>query len=74
MLPFNTGAFSNTLGATDRAAERKALVAPLKEEFDGKAEDVLQHIAVLINDVMKPESLKTSPSLKKNILLHLTLT
>jgi hypothetical protein len=37
--------FSNTLGATNRAAQRKALVAPLKEEFDGKPEDVLRHIA-----------------------------
>jgi hypothetical protein len=46
MLPFNTSAFRNTLGATDRAAQRKALVTPFKEEFDGKAEDVLQHIAV----------------------------
>jgi hypothetical protein len=45
MLPFNTSAFSNTLGATDRATQRKALIAPFKEEFDGKAEDVLQHIA-----------------------------
>jgi hypothetical protein len=45
MLPFNTSAFSNTLGATDRAAQRKALVAPFKEDFEGKAEDVLQHIA-----------------------------
>jgi hypothetical protein len=44
MLPFNTSAFSNTLGAPNRAAQRKALVAPLKEDFDGKPEDVLQHI------------------------------
>ncbi len=44
MLPFNTSAFSNTLGSSDRAAQRKALVAPLKEEFDGKAEDILSHI------------------------------
>jgi hypothetical protein len=46
MLPFNTSAFSNTLGASDCTAQHKALVAPFKEEFDGKAEDVLQHIAV----------------------------
>jgi hypothetical protein len=45
LLPFNTSAFSNTLGASDRAAQRKALVAPFKEEFDGSPEDVLQHIA-----------------------------
>jgi hypothetical protein len=45
MLLFNTSAFSNTLGATDRAAQHKALITPFKEEFDGKAEDVLQHIA-----------------------------
>ncbi len=46
MLPFNTSSFSNTLGATDWAAQRKALVAPFKEEFDGKSDDVLQHIAI----------------------------
>jgi hypothetical protein len=46
MLPFNTSSFSNTLGASDRAAQRKALVAPFKEEFEGKPEDVLQHIAI----------------------------
>jgi hypothetical protein len=46
MLPFNTSAFSNTLGAPDRAAQRKALVAQFKEEFDGKPEDVIQHIAL----------------------------
>jgi hypothetical protein len=46
MLPFNTSSFSNTLGAADRAAQRKALVASFKEEFDGKSEDVLQHIAL----------------------------
>lgn len=45
MLPFNTSSFSNTLGATDRASQHKALVPPFKEEFDGKPEDVLQHIA-----------------------------
>jgi hypothetical protein len=46
MLPFNTSAFSNTLGAPDCATQRKALITPFKEEFDGKAEDVLQQIAV----------------------------
>ena len=45
MLPFNTSAFSNTLGAIDRAAQRKALVAPFKEDFDAKSDDVIQHIA-----------------------------
>lgn len=44
MLPFNTSAFSNLLGASDRAAQRKAVVAPF-DEFDAKAEDVMQHIA-----------------------------
>jgi hypothetical protein len=44
MLPFNTSAFSNTLGSSDRAAQRKALIAPLKDEFDGKPEDILSHI------------------------------
>jgi hypothetical protein len=46
MLPFNTSSFSNTLGASDRAAQRKALIASFKEEFDGKPDDVLQHIAM----------------------------
>jgi hypothetical protein len=45
LLPFNTSAFSNLLGASDHAAQRKALVAPFKEEFDGSPDDVLQHIA-----------------------------
>ncbi len=45
MLHFNTSAFSNTLGAADRAAQRKALVTPFKEEFDAKPDDVMQHIA-----------------------------
>ena len=44
MLPFNTSAFSNLLGASDRAAQRKAVVAPF-DVFDAKAEDVMQHIA-----------------------------
>ena len=44
LLPFNTSAFSNTLGTSDRAAQRKALVFPF-DEFDGKPEDVQQHIA-----------------------------
>jgi hypothetical protein len=37
-------AFSNLLGASDCAAQRKAVVAPF-DEFDAKAEDVIQHIA-----------------------------
>ncbi len=45
MLPFNTSAFSNTLGATNRAVQCKALVAPFKEDFDAKSDDVIQHIA-----------------------------
>lgn len=45
MLPFNTSAFSNSLAASDRAAQRKAIVTPFKEEFDGNIDDVLQHIA-----------------------------
>jgi hypothetical protein len=44
MLPFNTSAFSNTLGATNHAAQRKAIVA-LFNEFDAKPEDIMQHIA-----------------------------
>ena len=44
LLPFNTSAFSNVLGASDRAAQRKAFVSPF-DKFDGKPEDVHQHIA-----------------------------
>jgi hypothetical protein len=40
----NTSTLSNTLGATDRTAQQKALVSSFTE-FDGKPEDVLQHIA-----------------------------
>jgi hypothetical protein len=43
LLPFNTSAFSNILGASDRAAQRKAIVAPF-DAFDAKPEDVTQHI------------------------------
>jgi hypothetical protein len=53
MIPFNTSAFSNLLGASDRAMQRNALVVPFKEEFDGKFEDVLQHIAILSLTVVK---------------------
>jgi hypothetical protein len=44
MLPFNTSAFLNLLGASDCAAQCKAIVTSF-EEFDAKSEDVLQHIA-----------------------------
>jgi hypothetical protein len=44
LLPFKTSTFSNTLGASDRAANQKTLIAPFKEEFNGSPEDVLQHI------------------------------
>jgi hypothetical protein len=43
LLPFNTSVFSNLLGASNRAAQCKALVSPF-DEFDGKPEDVHQHI------------------------------
>ena len=43
MLPFNTSAFSNLLGASDRSAQRTAVVAPF-DEFDAKSDDVMQHI------------------------------
>jgi hypothetical protein len=45
MPPYNTSSFSNILDAADRATQRKAVVAPFKEEFDGNIENVLQHIA-----------------------------
>jgi hypothetical protein len=44
LLPFKTCAFSNILGASNRAAQRKALVSSF-DKFDGKPEDVHQHIA-----------------------------
>jgi hypothetical protein len=44
MLPFNTSAFTNTLGAPDRAAQRKAVFAPFNE-FDAKLENIQQHVA-----------------------------
>jgi len=44
LLPFNTSRFSNTLNPEDRAAQRKALVAPFSEKFDANPEDVLQFI------------------------------
>jgi hypothetical protein len=36
MIPFNTSAFSNLLGASDRTVQRNALIIPFKEEFYGK--------------------------------------
>lgn len=45
MLPFNTSAFSNTLAPPDRAAQRKSVITPFKEEFNGNVDDILQHIA-----------------------------
>jgi len=42
---YNTSSFSNILDAPDRAAQRKAVVAPFKEDFDGTIENVMQHIA-----------------------------
>jgi hypothetical protein len=45
-LPFNTSVFSNTLNAVDRSAQRKALVAPFKEEFDGNPANLLYFIAI----------------------------
>jgi hypothetical protein len=44
MLLFNTSTFSNLLGASDRTAQQKAVVFPF-EAFDGKHEDVHQHIS-----------------------------
>jgi hypothetical protein len=44
LLPFNTSTISNTLNPEDRAAQRKALVAPFSEKFDANPEDVLQFI------------------------------
>jgi hypothetical protein len=45
MLPFNTSAFSNSLAVSDCTTQRKAVVTPFKEEFDGNNDDVMQHIA-----------------------------
>jgi hypothetical protein len=42
LLPFNTSTFSNILNADDRAAQRKALVAPFQDLFDANHENVLQ--------------------------------
>ena len=42
---YNTSTFSNKEHATDRAAQRKALVAKLHHEFDGELNKVQQHIA-----------------------------
>jgi hypothetical protein len=42
---YNTSTFSNKEHGTDRAAQRKALVAKLHHEFDVKLNKVQQHIA-----------------------------
>jgi hypothetical protein len=44
LLPCNTSAFSNVFGASNCATQRKALVSSFGK-FDGKPEDVHQHIA-----------------------------
>jgi len=45
MLPYNTSSFSNVLDGPDCAAQRKAVVTPFKEDFDGSINNVMQHIA-----------------------------
>jgi hypothetical protein len=47
MLPFNTSAFSNSLGVSNHVTKRKAVIAPF-DEFDAKPEDIMQHIAQFI--------------------------
>jgi hypothetical protein len=42
---YNTSTFTNKEHATDRAAQRKALVAKLHHEFNGELNKVQQHIA-----------------------------
>ncbi len=42
----NDSAFSNILGASDHAAQHKAVVVSFKEDFELKPEDILQHIVV----------------------------
>jgi hypothetical protein len=44
MPPYNTSSFSNILDAPDRAAQRKAVVTPFKDNFDGSIDNVMQHI------------------------------
>ena len=46
---YNTSTFSNKEGATDRTAQRKALVAPLHHQFDGELNKVQQHIADIVH-------------------------
>jgi hypothetical protein len=41
LLPFNTSSFSNILNAADHSAQRKALVAPFTDLFDGNPDDTL---------------------------------
>ena len=45
MKRYNTSTFSNKEGAADRSAQRKALVAPLHQIFDGQQEHVVGHLA-----------------------------
>jgi hypothetical protein len=45
MLPYNTSSYSNVLDGPDCAAQRKAVVTPFKEDFDGSINNVMQHIA-----------------------------
>jgi hypothetical protein len=37
MLPYNTSSLSNTLGASDRAAQRKALISSFNQHEDHNA-------------------------------------
>lgn len=46
LLPFNTSAFRNTLNSADRPAQRKALVSPFTDLFDGNPNNTLQYIAL----------------------------
>jgi hypothetical protein len=46
LLPFNTSTFSSILNAADRPAQRKALVTPFTELFDGNPDNTLQYIAL----------------------------
>jgi hypothetical protein len=70
-LPFDTSAFSNTLNTVDRSAQRKALVAPFKEEFDGNSANIL--LPSLLSGVKKPVLSKILPTLSMRILLLLLL-
>jgi hypothetical protein len=52
MLPFNTSTFSNTLAASDQAAQCKAIITPFKEEF-ARIHDVLQHIVTFYHSCLE---------------------